>query len=233
MSRVQAPDQRWNKMRNIWNIIDRLRGKAGCPWDRRQTPSSVQTYLVEEAHEAAAAVRANQVKEVAEELGDLLFMALFLVHLYEEKGLFQLEEVCDLVCDKMRRRHPHVFGDLSVHTAQEVVDNWEKIKADEKASTGKAGLGIPESLPALMRGYRMLARLAREQQPQWNDLKAQITELSHQHQVLQQHLSDGEAVPPQIFGELILSLVNLARLKGCHAESCLHEALGRLEATSK
>jgi MazG family protein len=232
MTTVPGTDRRWDKMRNIWNLIDRLRGTGGCPWDRKQTPESVQTYLVEEAHEAAAAVRANQEQEVAEELGDLLFMALFLVHLYEEKGVFRLDEVCDRVCEKMRRRHPHVFGDLAVRTSQEVVDNWEKIKADEKAASGKVALGIPESLPALMRGYRLLARLASDQ-PQLNDLNAQIEDYSCKHVGLQQRLSDGEAVPAEAFGELLLRLVNLARLKGCHAETCLHEALGRLEAANK
>lgn len=233
MSSIQEPGQRWNKMRNIWNIIDRLRGKGGCPWDRKQTPASVQIYLVEEAHEAAAAVRANQMQEVADELGDLLFMVLFLIHLYEEEGVFRLEDVCDGVCNKMKRRHPHIFGDLAVHSAEEVVDNWERIKADEKASSGKTGLGIPESLPALMRGYRMLARLASKQQAGWNDLPTQVEGLSHQHQVLRQCLCDGQAVPPQVFGEFLLSLVNLARLKGCHAETCLHEVLGRLEEIGK
>jgi len=87
---VEESERGWERIRNIWQIIDQLRGIAGCPWDRRQTPESVQTYLVEEAHEAAAAVRAKQVKEVAEELGDLLFMVLFLVYLYEEKGDFRL-----------------------------------------------------------------------------------------------------------------------------------------------
>ena len=216
-------------MRNIWEIIDRLRGVSGCPWDRKQTPASVQTYLIEEAHEAAAAVRANDVKEVAEELGDLLFMTLFLVHLYEEEGLFRLDEVCETVCEKMRRRHPHVFGDLPVRTAQEVVDNWEKIKADEKASTGKVTQGIPASLPALMRGHRMLSRLSHEKQPCWNDPAAQIADFSLKHGNLLQPLNDGVAPPPEAFGELLLSLVNLARLKGYQAETCLHKALSRLE----
>ena len=229
MKKGQGTNRRWEKMRHIWEIIDRLRGVSGCPWDRKQTPASVQTYLIEEAHEAAAAVRANEVKEVAEELGDLLFMTLFLVHLYEEKGSFRLDEVCDTVCEKMRRRHPHVFGDLPVRTAQEVVDNWEKIKADEKASTGKVALGIPSSLPALMRGFRMLSRLSREEQPCWNDLAAQIENFSLKHRNLLQLLNDGVAPPPEAFGELLLSLVNLARLKGYQAETCLHTALSRLE----
>lgn len=79
------------------------------------------------------------MQEVADELGDLLFMVLFLIHLYEEEGVFRLEDVCDGVCNKMKRRHPHIFGDLAVHSAEEVVDNWERIKADEKASSGKRG----------------------------------------------------------------------------------------------
>ena len=225
---AQEADRRWDKMRAIWEIIDRLRGASGCPWDRKQTPESVQTYLIEEAHEAAAAVRANHVNEVADELGDLLFMTLFLVHLYEEQGLFRLDEVCDLICEKMIRRHPHVFGDSPVQTAKEVVDSWERIKAEEKAANAQTALGIPDSLPALMRGYRMLSRLSREKQPQWNDLKPQIEEFALKSQALAQKLSDGEPVPSEAFGELILSLVNLARLKGNQAEICLQEVLSRL-----
>lgn len=228
---AQEADRRWDKMQAIWEIIDRLRGASGCPWDRKQTPESVQTYLIEEAHEAAAAVRANHVNEVADELGDLLFMTLFLVHLYEEQGLFRLDEVCDLICEKMIRRHPHVFGDSPVQSAREVVDNWEKIKAEEKAANGKTGLGIPESLPALMRGYRMLSRLSREKQPQWNDLKPQLEDFALKSQALRKNLSDGEPVPSEVFGELMLSLVNLARLKGNQAEICLQDVLRRLAAS--
>jgi uncharacterized protein YabN with tetrapyrrole methylase and pyrophosphatase domain len=114
-----------------------------------------------------------------------------------------------------------------------VVDNWEKIKAGEKASTGKASLGIPDSLPALMRGYRMLARLSRAEQPRWNDLRSQIVDCSRKHQLLLEQLSDGGTVPAEDFGELMLGLVNLARLKGYHAETCLHEALSRLAAAGE
>lgn len=217
-------------MRAIWEIIDRLRGASGCPWDRKQTPESVQTYLIEEAHEAAAAIRAGRVHEVAEELGDLLFMTLFLAHLYEEQGLFRLDEVCDRIGDKMIRRHPHVFGGTPVETAREVVDNWERIKAEEKAVSGTEALGIPESLPALMRGHRMLARLSREEQPQWNDLEGQIEDFALKSQALRQQLSDGGPVTADDFGELLLSLVNLARLKGSQAEPCLQDVLRRLTA---
>lgn len=228
MSIPENVDNRWEKMRAIWEIIDRLRGESGCPWDRKQTPESVQTYLIEEAHEAAAAVRVGHVQEVAEELGDVIFMMLFLIHLYEEQGLFRLDDVCDLICEKMIRRHPHVFGDATANTAQEVRDNWEKIKANEKAATGKASGGVPESLPALMRAHRMVSRLADKEGSRWHDLEAQIEEFSRQAQALSKQLSNHEPVSSARFGELLLDLVNLTRLEGYQAENCLHDCLRSL-----
>ncbi len=151
-------NDRWGKVARLWEIIDRLRGENGCPWDRQQTPESVQTYLVEEAHEAAAAVRAGAVEEASEELGDVLFMVLFLIHLYEEAGRCTLEAVCDRIADKMIRRHPHVFGTTTVDSAADVRINWEKIKEKEKKDRPLAELGVPDTLPALIRAYRVLSR---------------------------------------------------------------------------
>jgi MazG family protein len=228
LSTPEAADKSREKIAGIWEIIDRLRGESGCPWDRKQTPESVQTYLIEEAHEAAAAIRVGHVEEVAEELGDLLFMAFFLVHLYEEKGLFGLNEVCDLICNKMIRRHPHVFGGTTAETAQEVRDNWEKIKANEKTVSGKTGGGVPDSLPALMRGYRMVSRLSHGEGSPWNDLKSRVEEFALNSQGVSKHLSAGVPVSSSTFGKLLLDLVNLARLQGHQAEICLHDSLNRL-----
>jgi len=220
---------RWQKVRRIWQIIDRLRGEAGCPWDRKQTPESVQTYLVEEAHEAAAAVRSGLAQEAAEELGDLLFMVFFLIHLYEEQNNFMLTDVCDLINEKMIRRHPHVFGDTTANTPQEVRDNWEKIKATEKASGNKSDAsGIPESLPALMRAYRILSRLSHDESNRLNDLQYQTREFSAKSKRFLEAMTGGEAVAAQTVGELLMSLVNLARIKGFRAEDILHDSLRSL-----
>jgi MazG family protein len=227
-TREFAAHNRCEKMLAIWEIIDRLRSESGCPWDRQQTPESVQTYLIEEAHEAAAAIRAGPVQEVAEELGDLLFMAFFVIHLYEEQGSFGLDEVCDVICDKMIRRHPHVFADTTAESAQEVRDNWEKIKASEKAASGKPDGEIPESLPALMRGHRMMSRLSHGEGSPWNDLKSQIKEFARNSQALAERLNDGAPIASSAFGKLLLDLVNLARLQGYQAEACLHDSLRRL-----
>lgn len=220
-----ADDKSWQKVRSIWEIIDRLRGENGCPWDRKQTPETVQTYLVEEAHEAAAAVRAQDVEEAAEELGDLLFMVLFMVHLYEERKDFRLDDVCDLISAKMIRRHPHVFGDVTVESAQEVRENWEKIKAGEKAGAGKAPGGIPKSLPALMRAYRLLSRQAQKEGSEWNDLHRKAKDFAARTEELSRDLTAGKTIASSTFGELLKDLADLARLQGYRAEDCLHEVL--------
>jgi MazG family protein len=220
---------RFARVAAIWEIIDQLRGEPGCPWDRKQTPESVQTYLVEEAHEAAAAVRAGEILEAGEELGDLLFMVLFLIHLYEENGDFRLEDVCRSISDKMIRRHPHVFGDVVVQSTQDVRDNWEKIKAGESSAKGKETSlnDVPRSLPALMRAYRMLSRLAQED-PSWNQVAEQVLQTTAQVSHLTQMLQDGKKVSGEVHGQLLLSLANLARIDGHRAEDCVQQALQTL-----
>jgi MazG family protein len=221
---------RWGEqLHRIWEIIDRLRGEGGCPWDRKQTPETVQTYLMEEAHEAAAAVRSGRTAEAAEELGDLLFMVFFLTHLYEEQGSFRLDDVCDLICSKMIRRHPHVFGGVDVRSVQDVKDNWEKIKAAEKGASGKSAGGIPDSLPALIRAHRMISRLAQGKNDDWSDPEKQAQNLAALSEDLVSRLSTGAPTVPEALGELLLAVVNVARIEGYRAEDCLHATLRSLE----
>ena len=184
----------------------------------------MQTYLVEEAHEAAAAVRAGKVEEVADELGDVLFMVLFLVYLYEQRGDFALDEVCRHISEKMIRRHPHVFGDVTVGSAEEVKDNWEKIKEKEKKAEGKVGEPVPESLPALMRAYRILSRLSHKDEG-WSDLQAQAQAFGDGSRELTDRIGKDVPVTPHEIGQLLFDLVNIARLKGFRAEDILHEHL--------
>jgi MazG family protein len=228
---VENEMARWNAVGKIWEIIDALRGEPGCPWDKKQTPSSVQTYLVEEAHEAAAAVRTGDRQEAAEELGDVLFMVLFLIHLYEEEGAFRLETVCDLLGEKMIRRHPHVFGDTTVENAQQVRDNWEKIKAAEKTSPSGVTDSIPASLPALIRAYRVQSRLAQQGGESWHSAETQARALQKAFEGMSAGVVNGSPVQgAESFGELFFQLVNLARIQGLRSEDCLHEYLNRLNS---
>ncbi len=225
----ETKSDRWNAIKEVLRIIERLRSETGCPWDRKQTPETIQTYLVEESHEAAAAVRAGKVDDVAEELGDVLFMVFFLVYLYEQRGDFSLEEVCLRINEKMIRRHPHVFGETSVSSAEEVKDNWEKIKAGEKRASGKAPEPVPESLPALIRAYRILARLSHNENGNWNDLRKQGQEFARQSSELASGIESGSRKSPDELGSLLVRLVNIARLEGYRAEDILHDFLRKLE----
>jgi MazG family protein len=216
-------------MVNLWRIIERLRGEHGCPWDRQQTPESLQTYLVEEAHEAAGAVRSGRSGEAAEELGDLLFILLFVIYLYEERGLASLEEVCRLSATKMIRRHPHVFADTAVENADQVRDNWERIKAREDREKGRQETlnHVPATLPALMRAYRLLSRRA-QRDPGLNRREEQIAVLRlHSERIA--GVVAGEHPPgADTFGQVLLTLVNVMRLDGFRPEDCLHKVLDEL-----
>lgn len=222
----------WGKLERLWEIIGRLRGENGCPWDRQQTPESVQTYLVEEAHEAAAAVRAGAVEDVVEELGDVLFMVLFLIHLYEEAGLCSLEAVCDRIADKMIRRHPHVFGKTTVDSAADVRIHWEKIKAQEKKDRATAGLGVPETLPALIRAYRLLSRVKNGEvfgvpaQQEESVLRQSASRLMQAQETEKDHAS-------QDIARGLLALVALARRHGVRPEDCLHAYLNHAEKKAR
>jgi len=225
----ETKTDRWNAIEEILRIIERLRSETGCPWDRKQTPETIQTYLVEESHEAAAAVRAKKVEEVAEELGDVLFMAFFLVYLYEQRGDFSLEEVCRRISEKMIRRHPHVFGETSVSSAEEVKDNWEMIKAAEKRANGKTAQPVPDSLPALIRAHRILSRLSQKDDANWNDLLKQGREFAGESKELASKIESGRLDSEDDLGRLLARLVNIARLKGYRAEDILHDFLRKLE----
>src|SRR4030088_1868651 len=122
----------------LLGIMDRLRDPGGCPWDREQTLRTLTPYLLEEAHEVIEAIEAGDAAHHLEELGDLLFQVVFQARIAREEGKFDFAAVCDSISEKLTRRHPHVFGDVSVSGSSEVVKNWERIKADERKAKGDA-----------------------------------------------------------------------------------------------
>src|SRR5690348_1749224 len=139
----------------LLEIMDKLRDPGGCPWDREQTLKTLTPYLLEEAHEVIEAIEAGDAQHHKEELGDLLFQVVFQARIAREEGKFDFAQVCDSISDKLTRRHPHVFGDVSVSGSHEVVKNWERIKADERKTAGGAPSsaigGVPVGLPEIGR----------------------------------------------------------------------------------
>lgn len=227
-------DEKWRKVRQVWEVIDSLRGEPGCPWDKKQTPHSVQTYLIEEAHEAAAAIRSGDLREAAEEIGDVLFMVFFLAHLYEEQGSFTLEDAADSITQKMIRRHPHVFGDVTVSSTREVKENWEKIKAYEAKSNGKPKAEVPESLPALVRAYQMISRrVSRGFGADWEDARLHAGILVSKVSTIEERLENDGRLDADLLGDAFIELVNLARTQSIRPEDCLHDRLRALSAEGK
>ncbi|MDP6037576.1 MAG: nucleoside triphosphate pyrophosphohydrolase, partial [Candidatus Latescibacteria bacterium] len=144
------------------SIMARLRSPSGCPWDKEQTHQSLKPYLVEETYEVLDAIDQNNDDEIVEELGDLLLQVVFHSQIANEEKRFTIDDVAATISDKLIRRHPHVFGNVQADTPDEVVKNWEIIKAGEKPGP-KASLldGIPRHLPALFRAQRLQEKAAR------------------------------------------------------------------------
>lgn len=141
-------------------IIEKLRAPDGCPWDREQTHESLKKHLIEEAYEAADAIEEGDYNAIADELGDVLLQIVMHAQIGKEEGTFDINDVTDLVSRKMIERHPHVFGDISVSSSEEVLDNWEEIKKAQRGQTTvyESMQSVTKSLPALSRAQKVIKK---------------------------------------------------------------------------
>jgi MazG family protein len=218
-------------MDDLIRIIERLRGPNGCPWDREQSPRSIVRFLLEEAYELADAIAANHGAHVCEELGDVLFHILLLTRMYAEKGQFDLEEVCHGISEKMKRRHPHVFGSTAVTDSAEVVRNWQRIKRGEKDAKPSSSVldAVPTGLPGLMRAYAVCERAAGARFD-WEDLQGVLSKL--QEELAEFSAASGRKDAAQVtleFGDILFTLVNVARFSGVHPETALAVAVQKFD----
>ena len=183
----KAPSRRLTPIRQLLEVMATLRAPDGCPWDREQDHHSLRSHAVEEVYELVDAIEAGDDVEMAEELGDLLLQVVFHAQLAHERGVFDFDAVCQHLVDKLIRRHPHVFGSVSVKDIDQVWANWESIKKAEKAGSKherKSALdGVPRHLPALMRSQKLLKKASKAglasvpQKPKASDRKALATAL--------------------------------------------------------
>lgn len=203
-------------------VMARLRGPDGCPWDLDQTHESIKGHLVEEAYEVLDALEAAEDPAFAEELGDLLLQIVFHARMAEERGAFDMSEVIEKILAKLERRHPHIFGDTQLDTADEVLSNWEKIKRAEKE--GKSALaGVPASLPALMYAQRIQHKAAHvgfdweSGEPVYEKLDEEIAEV--------REAGDDPARLEEELGDVLFTVVNLGRKSGIDAETALRSVV--------
>ena len=209
-------------------IAARLRAPGGCPWDREQDHRSLRPFLLEEAYEVYDALEHGASPDLAEELGDLLLQIVLHAQIGAEEGLFDLDDVYRHIGAKIVRRHPHVFADAQAATAGDVIQNWERIKAAERASRGgepratellpAAFAGLARSLPALAYSQEMQGR-ASALGYDWPDVEGVIEKLEEEAVELLEAQTDAERA--EEFGDLLLVLVNLGRKLGVDAESAL------------
>ena len=212
----------------LLDIMARLRGPGGCPWDRDQTRSSLKPFLIEEAYEVLEAIDGGEPRALAEELGDLLFQVIFHARIAEERGEFAMRDVLRGLVDKMISRHPHVFGDAAVKTPEEALAQWEALKQREATTKGRPRSvidGVPRAMPSLVRAQRTQSKAARvgfdwpDARAAWEKVREEIDEAG------EALVAGDQARIREELGDVLFSLVNVARLASIDAEDVLHGAI--------
>ena len=203
----------------LLDILDCLREK--CPWDRKQTNESLRCNTIEEVYELSNALLKSETDEIKKELGDVLLHIVFYSKIADEKGQFDIADVCDALCQKLIYRHPHVFGAVSVKGSDEVEDNWEQLKLKEKDGNKTVLSGVPEALPALIKAERIQEKAAHAgfdwEKPEdvWEKVKEEIGEVEAELR------SDDTKRREDEFGDLLFSIINAARLYKVNVENAL------------
>ncbi len=201
------------------DVLDELREK--CPWDRKQTNSSLRPNTIEECFELSDAIVADDTQNICKELGDVLLHVAFYAKIAQEKNQFDMKDVCDRLCDKLIYRHPHVFGEAVAETAGEVCKNWEQLKMAEKDGNKTVLSGVPNSMPSLIKAYRMQEKAANvgfdweKKEDVWEKVKEEIAEVE-----AEMEKGDKSAMEKE-FGDLLFSLVNASRLYGINPDNAL------------
>ncbi|MFQ3621871.1 MAG: nucleoside triphosphate pyrophosphohydrolase [Spirochaetales bacterium] len=208
---MRTPEQSFYR---LYTIMQTLRGPNGCPWDREQTPKSIRGNLIEEAYECVEAITQEDTPHIREELGDVFLVATFMAYMYEQEGRFTLKEVLDELCDKLVRRHPHVFSTGSeADTPDKVVAQWKDIKVTVEGKKPKDSLvdDVPHSLPPLDRAYKIQKKVAtvgfdwERIEEVWKKVKEEVAEAEQSWKE-----GDTEKLEEEV-GDLLFSLVNVSR----------------------
>lgn len=203
------------------DVLDELREK--CPWDRKQTNSSLRPNTIEECFELSDALVADDTPNICKELGDVLLHVAFYAKIASEKQQFDMKDVCDRLCDKLIYRHPHVFGEVVAETAGEVCKNWEQLKMNEKDGNKSILSGVPNSMPSLIKAYRMQEKAANvgfdweKKEDVWDKVREEIAEVETE-------MKQGDKANfEKEFGDLLFSLVNAARLYDINPDNALEQ----------
>ena len=232
--RHTASENSLSTIDDLLAIMARLRDpEHGCPWDREQTLETIVPHTLEEAYEVAEAIARGDMAELRDELGDLLFQVVFYARIAEEQGDFSFDDVLEAICDKLIRRHPHVFADEEIHDAEAQTAAWEAHKARERAAKQGTGTlaGVAHALPSLSRAAKLTKRAARvgfdwpDLPPVFDKMQEELDELRHE---VEQGTIDAERVEDEM-GDVLFVAANLARKAGVDPETALRRANAKFE----
>lgn len=212
----------------LMNLMRRLRAPGGCPWDAEQTHESLKRYLLEETYEVLEAIDSKSTKMLKEELGDLLLQSVFHAVIAEEHGEFTMDDVLQVLSDKLIRRHPHVFADLKVDTIDDLVANWERIKKGEKGEERLSALsGVPPQLPALLRAQKITEKASRVGFD-WDHVDPVFAKVLEELKELEETLFTGDQERMEAeLGDLLFAIVNLGRFLSINPEDALRKTIAR------
>ena len=211
----------------LLDIVARLRGQGGCPWDREQTRESLKPLMLEELYEAFDAIDREDEMSLREELGDMLLHIVFHAQIGKEKGSFTMQEVLEGIIYKMKKRHPHVFGELQVQDVDEVLLNWEKIKDTERQEGEGMLASLPRTLPALLRAFAIQSRAARVGFDWKNALEVESKVREEWQEFKAAWNREDVASMEEEWGDLVFALVNLARHLHIQPEEALRKSCDR------
>ncbi|MDE7402036.1 MAG: nucleoside triphosphate pyrophosphohydrolase [Muribaculaceae bacterium] len=208
----------------VLEVLDTLR--VQCPWDRKQTNESLRPNTIEEVYELCDALIADDSANIKKELGDVLLHVAFYAKIAEEKGDFDIADVCNALTAKLKFRHPHIYGDIKADTAEQVSQNWEKIKQREKGGNKSVLSGVPSALPALIKAARIQEKARnvgfdwQKREDVWDKVREEVAEVEAE----MKEMTNGEQSSQKLeeeFGDLLFSVINAARLYGVDPENAL------------
>ena len=203
----------------LLEIISTLREK--CPWDKKQTMESLRALSIEEVYELGDAILSGNMMDVKKELGDLMMHLVFYAQIGQEQKVFDIEDVLNGVCEKLKYRHPHIYGNVKADTAEEVLKNWEQLKLKEKGRKHQVLEGVPAALPALVKAYRIQDKVRgsgfdwKRKEDVWDKVKEELAEFEAEVR------NDNQEKMEEEFGDFLFSVVNAARLYGINPENAL------------
>ena len=209
----------------LLDVMDELREK--CPWDRKQTIESLRPQTIEETYELSDAILKGDLRELSKEIGDVLLHVVFYAKIGSEKGEFDIVDVINRLCDKLIYRHPHVFGEKQVADAAEVVKNWEQLKTTEKDGNKRVLSGVPQTLPPLLKAYRMQDKARavgfdwEEKSQVWDKVAEELGEFHQELDKLDPAEPESVVKAEGELGDLLFSIVNAARLYDLNPDTAL------------